>query len=202
MKLSQLYSCRKSFFILFYGHRILWIDNDGYVHEHFVDFKFKNKMLQIKNCLDLKFVECPTHEKHKTKMSNEQKFFYSKHRCQKWGRRGRDCGPNILASCGFGTAVFIFASCLFYYTENCISHRSSVTKFQWFDNFKLLTRVDPRLRKIHSPARICECTPRSGEQNFSISRPVGRALSSWSKMVILFKKSDTGFRKENNLPNY
>ena len=29
-----------------------------------------------------------------------------KHRRRKWGRRGRTRGPNILASCRFGAAVF------------------------------------------------------------------------------------------------
>ena len=52
------------------------------------------------------------------------------HRRRKWGRRGRACGPNILASCRFGAAVFKYSSCLFYYpdTENRISRRSRVIK--------------------------------------------------------------------------
>jgi len=54
----------------------------------------------------------------------------SAHRRRKWGRRGRARGPNILASCRFGAAVFKYASSLFYYqdTEIRISPRSRVIK--------------------------------------------------------------------------
>ena len=40
-----------------------------------------------------------------------------------------------------------------------------------------------------------------GQVDFCITRLAGQVLSFWSSLVILFKKSDTGFRKQNNLLN-
>ena len=65
----------------------------------------------------------------------------TEHRRRKWGRRGRARGPNILASCRFGAAVFFSIRKLFVLLpRQRIAYRVvHVSRFQWF--YKLLTHV-------------------------------------------------------------
>jgi len=130
-------------FILFYGHRILWIDNDGYVHEHFVDFKFKHKMLQIKNCLDLKLVEALPTKNTKLKSPTNRNCF-----TVNIGVRSGAAGAASAAPIFWLVAVlgprFLYSRVVCFITQKIAYPVVQVLpNSNGSYNFKLLTRVDP-----------------------------------------------------------
>jgi len=60
---------------------------------------------------------------------------------------------------------------------------------------------EPGFEKSTQALAFASKLPGPASRFFCITHPARRVLPLGSEMVILFKKSDTGFRKQNNLPN-